>query len=60
MAPVAAAKKRSKFDPKKFLSTINGGRKIAAFPKKETIFVQACSANAFLRVGWLVRLRWEC
>ena len=26
MTPVAAAKKLSKFDPKTFLSTINGGR----------------------------------
>jgi len=40
MAPVVAAKKRSKFDPRTFLSTIDGGRKIAAFPNKETIFVQ--------------------
>jgi hypothetical protein len=38
MTPVVAAKKRSKFDPKTFLSTIDGGRKIAAFPKKRTIF----------------------
>jgi len=37
---VVAAKKLSKFDPKTFLSTINGGRKIEAFPKKQTIFVQ--------------------
>jgi CRP/FNR family cyclic AMP-dependent transcriptional regulator len=46
MAPVVAAKKRSKFDPKTFLSTIDGGRKIAAFPKKETIFVQGDPSDA--------------
>jgi len=43
---VVAAKKRSKFDPKTFLSTIDGGRKIAAFPKKQTIFVQGDLSNA--------------
>src|SRR6202045_480927 len=40
------AKKRSKFDPKTFLSTIDGGRKITAFPKKQTIFVQGDSSDA--------------
>jgi CRP-like cAMP-binding protein len=40
MTSVTAAKKRRKFDPKTFLSTIDGGRKIAAFRKKQTIFVQ--------------------
>jgi hypothetical protein len=38
MPLVAASKKLVKFDPKKFLSTINGGRKIEAFAKKQTIF----------------------
>src|SRR6202167_4491493 len=42
----AAAKKRSKFDTKTFLSTIDGGRKIAAFSKKQAIFVQGGSSNA--------------
>jgi len=46
MTPVVAAKKLSKFDPKKFLSTIDGGRKIVAFPKKQTIFAQGGSADA--------------
>src|SRR5205807_1684450 len=46
MTPVVAAKKFSKFDPKTFLSTIDGGRKIAPFPKKQTIFVQGDSADA--------------
>jgi CRP-like cAMP-binding protein len=46
MTPVVAAKKLSKFDPKTFLSTINGGRKIEAFPKKQTIFAQGDSSDA--------------
>ena len=46
MTPVVAAKKLSKFDPKKFLSTIDGGRKIVAFSKKQTIFAQGGSADA--------------
>jgi CRP/FNR family cyclic AMP-dependent transcriptional regulator len=40
MTPVVAGKKLSRFDPKTFLSTMDGGRKIAAFPKKQAIFVQ--------------------
>jgi CRP-like cAMP-binding protein len=44
---VVASKKLTKFDPKTFLSTIDGGgRKLAAFPKKQTIFVQGESADA--------------
>jgi CRP/FNR family cyclic AMP-dependent transcriptional regulator len=46
MPLVAASKKLIKFDTKRFLSTINGGRKIEAFPKKQTIFVQGDSSNA--------------
>jgi CRP/FNR family transcriptional regulator, cyclic AMP receptor protein len=46
MTPVPAAKKRSKFDLQTFLSTIDGGRKIAVFPKKETIFVQGDPSDA--------------
>jgi CRP-like cAMP-binding protein len=46
MTPVATAKKRPKFDTKTFLSTIDGGRKIAAFPKKQTVFVQGDSSDA--------------
>jgi CRP-like cAMP-binding protein len=46
MTLVAASKKLSKFDPKTFLSTINGGRKIEAFPKKQTIFAQGDSSDA--------------
>ena len=36
MILVAASKKLIKFDTKTFLSTINGGRKIADFPRKRT------------------------
>jgi CRP-like cAMP-binding protein len=46
MTPAVAANKLSKFDPKTFLSTIDGGRKIAAFPKKQTIFAQGDSTDA--------------
>ena len=46
MTLATAAKKRSKFDPKTFLSTIDGGRKIAAFPKKQQIFVQGDPSDA--------------
>jgi CRP-like cAMP-binding protein len=41
-----ASKKLTKFDPKTFLSTINGGRKIEAFPKRQTIFAQGASSDA--------------
>jgi CRP-like cAMP-binding protein len=46
MTPMVAAKKLNKFDTKTFLSTIDGGRKIEAFPKKQPIFVQGDSSDA--------------
>src|SRR5580693_10488685 len=46
MTPVVVAKKLRKFDPKTFLSTINGGRKIEAFPNKQTVFSQGDSSDA--------------
>jgi CRP-like cAMP-binding protein len=46
VTPAVQAKKRSKFNSKKFLSTLNGGRTIAAFAKKQTIFVQGDSSDA--------------
>jgi len=46
MRPKAAVKKHSEFDPKTFLSTIDGGRKLAAFSKKQTIFVQGDPSDA--------------
>ena len=45
MTPLVAAKKHSKFNSKTFLSIINGGRKIVAFAKKQTIFAQGDSAD---------------
>jgi CRP-like cAMP-binding protein len=47
---MVAAKKISKFDPQTFLSTLDGGRKIAAFPKKQPIFVQGDSSDAVFYV----------
>ena len=46
MPLLAASKKRIKFDTKTFLSTINGGRKIEAFPKKQTIYAQGDLSDA--------------
>jgi CRP/FNR family cyclic AMP-dependent transcriptional regulator len=46
MTPVAAVKKRRKFDLKTFFSTIDGGRTIAAARKKQTIFAQGDPANS--------------
>ena len=46
MALVVASKKLIKFDPKTFLSTIDGGRKIIAFSKKQTIFAQGDLSDA--------------
>ncbi|MGA2860090.1 MAG: hypothetical protein ABSE40_24760 [Candidatus Sulfotelmatobacter sp.] len=40
MSPTLVAKKLIEFDPKTFLSTMDAGRKIAAFPKRQPIFVQ--------------------
>jgi CRP/FNR family cyclic AMP-dependent transcriptional regulator len=46
MALAVTARKITKFNPKTFLSTINGGRKIATFRKKQTIFAQGDSSDA--------------
>jgi CRP/FNR family transcriptional regulator, cyclic AMP receptor protein len=51
MPLVAASKKLIQFDPMTFLSTIDGGgRKIAAFSKKQTIFAQGDSSDAVFYV----------
>jgi CRP/FNR family cyclic AMP-dependent transcriptional regulator len=50
MRPVVAAKKLSHFDAKTFLSTMDGGRKIAAFTKKQTIFAQGDSSDAIFYI----------
>jgi CRP/FNR family cyclic AMP-dependent transcriptional regulator len=44
--PLVAAKQRRKFDSQTFLSTIDGGRTIAVFPKKQPIFRQGDSSDA--------------
>jgi CRP/FNR family cyclic AMP-dependent transcriptional regulator len=46
MRPVVSAKRLRKFDPKTFLSTIDGGRTITEFAKKQTIFAQGDSSDA--------------
>jgi len=46
MTPLVANKKRRTFDPKTFLSTINGGRKIVAFVNKQAIFAQGDPSDA--------------
>jgi CRP/FNR family cyclic AMP-dependent transcriptional regulator len=46
MIAVAPTKQLIKFDPKTFLSTVNDGRKIEAFPKKQMIFAQGDSSDA--------------
>jgi CRP/FNR family cyclic AMP-dependent transcriptional regulator len=47
---VVGAGKRRKFDPKAFLSTIDGGRKIESFPRKQAIFVQGDSSDGVFYV----------
>ena len=46
MTPVAATKKRRRFNPQTFLSTIDGGRAVAAFPKRQTVFAQGDSGDS--------------
>ena len=41
-----SVKKKRDFDPKAFLATIGEGRRVVAFPKKQTIFAQGDAANA--------------
>ena len=43
---VVAAKQRRKFNTETFLSTIDGGRTLAVFPKKQPIFRQGDSSDA--------------
>ena len=50
MKPVASARNLSRFDTKTFLSTINGGRKIVTFTRKQAIFVQGDSSDAVFYV----------
>jgi CRP-like cAMP-binding protein len=46
MTPAGAAKKRRTFNPNAYLSTVDGGRTIAAFSKSQIIFVQGDSADS--------------
>ncbi|MGA8541815.1 MAG: Crp/Fnr family transcriptional regulator [Terriglobales bacterium] len=46
MTAVVASMTLSKFNPKAFLSTMDGGRKIAAFAKKQAIFAQGDPSDA--------------
>ena len=46
IASTVSAKKKCGFDPRTFLATIGEGRKIVAFPKKQTIFTQGDTADA--------------
>jgi CRP-like cAMP-binding protein len=39
-------KRKPDFDPKNFLATIGVGRKVVAFPKKETVFAQGDAADS--------------
>jgi CRP/FNR family transcriptional regulator, cyclic AMP receptor protein len=45
-----AAKKRRQFNPKTFLTVMNGGKKLLAVPKKQTIFVQGDPSDAVFHV----------
>ena len=46
MTPVAGVNQRRKFHLQTFLSTIDVGRALATFPKKQTIFVQGDKADS--------------
>jgi CRP/FNR family cyclic AMP-dependent transcriptional regulator len=46
MALSVPVKKKRDFDPMKFLATIGEGRKVVAFPEKQTIFTQGEAADA--------------
>ena len=50
MALTVPAKNKRDFDPKKFLATIGEGRKVVAFPKKQTIFTQGDAADAIFYI----------
>src|ERR1700724_410776 len=46
MVPTVLAKRKRDFDPKQFLATIGEGRKVVAFPERQTIFAQGDAADA--------------
>ena len=45
-SPTKSGPNRRDFDPKKFLATIGEGRKVVAFPKKQSVFSQGDAADA--------------
>ena len=49
MAP-AVLKKKSAFDPRKFLATIGDGRRVVTFPKKQTVFSQGDTADSIFYI----------
>ncbi|MFZ0419820.1 MAG: cyclic nucleotide-binding domain-containing protein [Candidatus Sulfotelmatobacter sp.] len=53
MTSAGVARSLSQFDTKTFLSTIDGGRKMADFAKKRAIFTQGDSSDAvfYIRKG---------
>jgi CRP-like cAMP-binding protein len=53
MTSAGVARKISQFDTKTFLSTIDSGRKMAAFTKKRAIFIHGDSSDAvfYIRKG---------
>jgi CRP/FNR family cyclic AMP-dependent transcriptional regulator len=46
MAAIVSAKKKGDFDAKKFLATIGEGRRVVAFPQKQTIYTQGDAADS--------------
>jgi len=46
MVSTVPRQKTGNFDPRKFLATIGEGRKVVAFPKRQTIFAQGDAADA--------------
>jgi CRP/FNR family transcriptional regulator, cyclic AMP receptor protein len=43
--PPALAERKYDFDPRKFLATIGEGRKVVAFPKRQTVYAQGDPAD---------------
>jgi len=50
MAIDLPAKRKRDFDPREFLATIGEGRRVVAFPKKQTIFTQGDAADSIFYV----------
>ena len=44
--PAVPVRKKTRFDPWKFLATIGEGRKFVLFPKKQAVFSQGDAADA--------------